>query len=153
MEETLKAIVLEALPNVVEAKRQEVVTALITQGIMEPEDLQFVNSCDLENILPPIQVRKAVAFFKAQYDSQKVQASPVSNHSVHSTPTSIPATVSCASSVVNPSPTCSYDWVSSFAIPWDQCCPNFIQTIDLGKPPKEAQLRELVAHMMSDVSS
>lgn len=53
MEATLKALVLVVLPNLTEDKRQEVVTALLTQGILEPEDLQFVNSPDQKNILPP----------------------------------------------------------------------------------------------------
>lgn len=55
------------------------------------------------------------------------------------------------SSVVNSSPECLDNWVLGFAIPWDKCSNSLIQTIDVGKPPKETQLRELVAKVMSAV--
>lgn len=63
----------------------------------------------------------------------------------------MPAAVLHMSSVVNSSPECLDNWVLGFAIPWDKCSNSLIQTIDVGKPPKETQLRELVAKVMSAV--
>jgi hypothetical protein len=129
-------------------KRQEVVNVLTRQGVEQESDLQYVSSSDLENILPPIQVRKMVSFLTSKYGAQNTQPSPAPVPA----PSPVPATVLRASPILNSPQICAENWVSGFVIPWEKCSSRLMMALEQGKPVQSSDLRELVTHVMSDVS-
>uniref|UniRef100_A0A087X525 Uncharacterized protein n=1 Tax=Poecilia formosa TaxID=48698 RepID=A0A087X525_POEFO len=164
---TIKEIILKALPNLCKDTQEKLVSTLVTSGVESAEDLKYIQQEDIKDLLSVVQQRKLLETFKRETNTVALDLEITSSPSPalpFFRPSS--ASTSSLSSIppISPQPSAlhlvfcqneqqnlSQPWTEDFQVPWNKM-PLEIQTaISEGKRPRPDKRRQMIRILADEV--
>ncbi|XP_014882494.1 uncharacterized protein LOC106943697 [Poecilia latipinna] len=167
LDNTIKEIILKALPNLCKDTQEKLVSTLVTSGVESAEDLKYIQQEDIKDLLSVVQQRKLLETFKRETNTVALDLEITSSPSPalpFFRPSS--ASTSSLSSIppISPQPSAlhlvfcqneqqnlSQPWTEDFQVPWNKM-PLEIQTaISEGKRPRPDKRRQMIRILADEV--
>ncbi|KAK2915664.1 hypothetical protein Q8A67_000038 [Cirrhinus molitorella] len=123
--EEIQKVISNALPGLLEEKKEQLVQRLLSWGVESTDDLKDVEGApgvDLSDLLPPIQIRKLLDSFKRE--------------------TMDPPRLSSATAAT---------WPESFQFPWDQMPSELRSALTNGKRPLPPDRRKMIRIIVDEM--
>ena len=151
-EDSIMSLVMAALPGIEEITVKNVCEKLVTLGVNDISDVEFVESKDVEDVLPLIQCRKLIQYFqkvvKSTNDSLIVEECN-KNHPEPSTYILFDNSSSTEQGLcISAAP---YDWAHNFEINWNDYPREILSACEAKTRPQNKYVSQMVRIIVSRI--